>query len=430
MPRKPKQSEKPKRRPAGMGSVVVRKGSGRVSVYLPNDLDPKRQATYGPGKRQRFTSASEAGAWLDAEIERRRNPTARSASLSEPLGVYLDRWYRIYSPSMPGRTAVGYAQALQKFELIADVPLGELTHEVIQGAVAYLQTTTWRRKKKYKDGRIAEHGPAYPYSPSTIKRICATLQVALERLVPHILTYNPSRNARLGRGQPAAQPVWDAGQVDLFLSTAERMRSDLALAFRLILRRALRRGEVLALLWTDIDERRRLLLVDDTAGERVGETGDTKGRRIREIPLSDDLLTACRSHRLRQRRFSDWVFPGHKKGKPLSIRRINSIVHEISDAAGLPRITPKDMRATAATILLDENVALARVSRLLGHSNIAITGRFYDRVLMNRPDRVARLSDEFDEAFERASEAAKGTSPAPIAVPKVSGKVSRRKATR
>lgn len=417
MPRKPKPPPKPKRRAPNTGSVMVRK-DGRVAVYFPKDLAPKRLPVYGPAKGQSFTSAAAATAWLDAEVVRRRTP--HSTTLDEALGSYLARWWKTHAPGWPSRTAKNYARMLKHFGSIGDVTLRALmTHDDIRSALAAMQTGTWRRKKRNKGGALVEHGPAYPYAPSTIQQARGTLHTALEDLVPHILPYNPVKRVKLSRQQSQGQPVWDAEQVDLFEATAREMRPDLYFAYRLVLRRALRRGEVLAISATDIDTRRRLLMVEETAGDVVGETGETKGRKRREIPLGE-LLDDARWHRGRQLHPSDWMFPGQKPGKPFSLGQFNLVTNQICDAAGLPRITPKDMRATAATILLDQNVSLARVSRLLGHSTIAITAKFYDRILRSPQSRVDQLATDFDEAFKRASEAVSGSNPDVEVSPKVS----------
>jgi integrase len=407
MPRKkpPPEPDPPRRRPPGAGSVVVR-GNGRIGVYLPKDLDPKRRPIYGPGPRQRFASAEQATAWLDAEITRRRNPTVRSATLSEPLGAYLARWLDLYGPSMAERTRAGRVHALRRFQSIAHVALDDLTPDIVQGALVALQAATWRRCKRV-DGKVVPFGPARPYTPSTIRLARSVLHLVLGTLVPHILPYNPVARTKLPKDQPIPQPVWDAAQSDRFLSVVEDRRPDLLPAFLLLLQRGLRRGEVLSLRWADLDARRKLAQVDETAGLRSGETGGTKGRRTRDIPLSDAYVDLLLAHRKAQDPPSQWMFPGRSPDKPLSLGQFNAVTRQLVQAAGLPRITPKDMRATAATILLDENVALARVSRLLGHSTVAVTARFYDRVMEQRRDRTERLAGELDAAFKRASDASK-----------------------
>ncbi|MCC6833312.1 MAG: site-specific integrase [Thermoleophilia bacterium] len=389
----------PTRRRRGSGSVSVRSDS-RVVVTLPADLDPERRPLYSPpGTRTAWASVEQAARWLDAEVARRRNPAPERATGDEQLGAYLARWYRLYSPTWPERTATAYRQSLRLFAGIAAVRLSELTHEVVQGALARLQQATWRRTRK--DGTPT--GEPKPYSARTLQQARTALGLALEGLVPDVLAANPVRRTRLGRRQPPTQPVWDGAQAERFLAAAEATEPQHALALRLILHRGLRRGEVLALCWADLDERRAVLTVDETAGRRAGQTGDTKGRRSREIPLSRDLLARLAAHRAGRRRPTPWVFANPETGLPWSVETLRAAADRAIRAAGLPRISLKDMRATCATLLLDQGEPLPRVSELLGHADVSVTARAYQRVLRLTEARAADVAEGLDAAFVRAA---------------------------
>lgn len=405
MPRRKPQPAPPQptRRRRGSGSVAVRK-DGRVAVVLPADLDPERRPLYSPpGTRTAWASAEQASRWLDAEVARRRNPTPDRATADEQLGAYLARWYRLYSPTWPVRTRVAYAGALRHFATIATVRLSDLTHEVVQHALAELQAATWQHKRR--DGKPTD--APRPYSRYTISHARTVLRIALQNLVPDVLAYNPVARTRLARQQQPAQPVWDGEQAARFLAVAEAEIPHLALACRLILHRALRRGEVLALRWPDLDEARSVLTIDETAGERVGEAGDTKGRRTRDIPLSADLLARLLAHKAARRRPSPWVFANPATGQPYSREALREAVARAVKAAGLPPITAKDMRATAATVLLDQGVPLPRVADLLGHADVATTAKFYARTIKLTEARVSDVAEGLDAAFTRAAGAEK-----------------------
>jgi integrase len=405
MPRAPKQPAPTKRRPRDTGSVGQRRSDGRFFAILPPDLDPKRRPVYGWGKGRPFTDRDDAAAWLAAEVARLRDPTPGGATRREPLGAYLARWHRTYGPGWPVRTRKAYRAAILHWAPIGDVPLGELTHEHVQIGLAAIQRATWSYTRK--DGSRA--GPARPYSRRTILQARSVLHQALDQLVPHILARNPVKRSRLARGQEPPQPVWDAAEADRFLEAADREAPHLALAFRLILKLALRRGEVLALTWADLDTRRHVLTIDETAGDRAGEAGETKGRRLREQPLVRELEARLEAHRRRQHPPSRWIFS--HDGRAYSARRLDDLARRLCDRAGVPRIAPKDMRATAATIYLDQGISLARVSRLLGHASTAVTAQHYDRVLRQQEARVAHLAEELEAAFRRATDEARPPTP-------------------
>lgn len=406
-PRKP--VAPPRRRARGTGSVGTR-ADGRVYAALPPDCDPGRRPHYGPGNRRRFADEAEARAWLAAEAARlRAHPGA--AHPGEQLGAYLTRWLKIYGPAMPPRTRAAYTVALRHWLPHAGtVTLGALTHEHLQGALAAMQAAGWVRYRR--DG--SPIGTARPYSPRTLAHALAVLRHALAAMVPDVLATNPCRRVRLARSQPAEAPVWDAAEAEAFIAAAEVAVPHLALAYKLILRRGLRRGEVVALQWADVRAHEGLLTVDETAGTRAGTAGGTKGRRTRDIPLSGAQVAEFAAHRAAQARPGRYVFTNPRTGTGYSVSALGRHVARLAALAGVPPIGLKDMRATCSTTLLDEGIPLPRVSRLLGHADARVTAQHYDRVIAARADRVTRVADELDAAYARAAEAARQHRPRPL----------------
>lgn len=371
--------------------------NGRVFIILPKDLDPKRRPHYGPGRRQRFADAAQATRWLDAEIARRRAPSARSASVAEPLGAYLARWYKNHEPGWPAKTASAYRLGLRRWAHLGHVRLGELTREVVQGGIADLQRMTWT----YRDKHGKPTSEPRPYSRRTIAQAASILHQALEDLIPDVLSHNPARSRRRSQqGADAEQPVWTAEQADHFLAVAARMAPDLELGYRLILRRALRVGELVALEWSDLDPQRRTLRIDESAIPNSEQSGPTKTRTTRDIPLSADLVARFQAHRHAYPSTRPFVFV--RGGRRISVDTLRNVWDRIILAARVPRITPKDGRATCATLLLDAGTPLPQVQQLLGHATIATTSRHYARVLRRRQEQIAELGEAFDAALRSA----------------------------
>jgi integrase len=68
-------------------------------------------------------------------------------------------------------------------------------------------------------------------------------------------------------------------------------------------------------------------------------------------------------------------------GTPLDPDRVNRKVQTITEAAGLGRWTPHELRHSAASILLATGVPLKVVSEMLGHSSIRVTADVYGHLL-------------------------------------------------
>jgi integrase len=176
--------------------------------------------------------------------------------------------------------------------------------------------------------------------------------------------------------------------------TAEQARTLLACAaghrfealFVLALKTGMRRGELLALHWQDVDLEAGVLQVRGTlrrtrAGLAIGTPKTASARR--KVALSAGSVAALRRHRARQdeerRRLGDgWqdfglVFP-NGLGRPMEPRDfLFSHFRPLLVAAGLPPITFHALRHTAATLLLGQGEHPKVVQELLGHAQVSIT---------------------------------------------------------
>jgi integrase/recombinase XerC len=125
-----------------------------------------------------------------------------------------------------------------------------------------------------------------------------------------------------------------------------------------------------------------------------------KGAKERAVPFGhpardalDAWLRAGRPH-LSGRTSRDALFLGTKGGRlqPTVVRRI---VSGAARAAGMPHLSPHDLRHSAATHLLDGGADLRAVQELLGHSSLAST-QIYTHV------STERLRSAFKQAHPRA----------------------------
>ena len=101
-----------------------------------------------------------------------------------------------------------------------------------------------------------------------------------------------------------------------------------------------------------------------------------KGRKDREIPLTDDLRVWLRYfYRNRQNKTSSHLFQtSHSDGGPIKADTINKIIKKSSRRAKLNKtVTAHTIRHTFATQHLENGVNIRQVQNLLGHANIRTT---------------------------------------------------------
>ncbi|GEQ62013.1 hypothetical protein VL4N_13810 [Vagococcus lutrae] len=105
----------------------------------------------------------------------------------------------------------------------------------------------------------------------------------------------------------------------------------------------------------------------------------TAGRRI--ISLDDDTIKILKEWQKRQNSIGDFEFILSYTGEPLGKSAIGRIVKRHARIAGVPIISPKGLRHSHASFLINELKAnpLA-VQKRLGHSDVQITLSVYSHL--------------------------------------------------
>jgi integrase len=154
----------------------------------------------------------------------------------------------------------------------------------------------------------------------------------------------------------------------------------------------LRRGELIALHWRDVDLAKRKITVrrSVSGGE---ELQSTKGRRFREVPIPDQAMAALRRLQRRGEFVSpdDYVF-ANRYGRRIDGSALRRRFQRARDAAALEPLRFHDLRHTYGSLLVAGGVDLVSVKAAMGHSRITTTERYLH----------ARPADEQADLFTRA----------------------------
>lgn len=98
-----------------------------------------------------------------------------------------------------------------------------------------------------------------------------------------------------------------------------------------------------------------------------------KGKKDRFVPLSPILLDALRDY-WRMAGMTRWMFPGRDDSKPISGERVQAATRDAAKRAGLAkRVSPRTLRHSYATHLLESGVDLLTIQKLLGHTSLNAT---------------------------------------------------------
>lgn len=165
----------------------------------------------------------------------------------------------------------------------------------------------------------------------------------------------------------------------------------------------LRWGEAVGLQVRDVDLERRRISVERNAVELSGRIheGTPKSHHRRAVPVPRFLANRL-AGQLEGKGSADLVFPG-PDGRHLRSARVHadnySWFASALDAAGAPRITPHDLRHTAASFAVSAGANVKAVQRMLGHASAAMTLDVYADLFDKDLDAVG---DALDDAVSRS----------------------------
>lgn len=207
-----------------------------------------------------------------------------------------------------------------------------------------------------------------------------------------LIARNPCDGMRLPR-KTRKRPVYlNHGQVEeLAVAAGEHQTLVLLLAYT-----GLRWGEATGMRVRDLDLLRlrpRALITENAV--QVGSTihvGTTKGHKQRSVPLARFLVP----HLARQcegKGHEALLFPG-PDGEHLERPHTSSGWFDKAVAtAGVPRVTPHDLRHTAASLAVSAGANVKAVQRMLGHASAAMTLDLYADLFDDDLEAVATALD-------------------------------------
>ncbi|MDR1913786.1 MAG: site-specific integrase [Clostridiales bacterium] len=188
----------------------------------------------------------------------------------------------------------------------------------------------------------------------------------------------------------------------------------LDIAFWLDLGTGLRIGELLGLSFSDINIEKHELTVTK-ALKNVREYSDENhsdykmklespktGTSLRTVPLPASLIAPLKSYLLDQKKkciqlgipyTENRLIFTSETGRPLDSKNVRTAWKRTLFRAGVEYRCFHNIRHTYATKLFEQGVELLTVSRLLGHSNIAITANTYTHVMPKVKNNAAQMLD-------------------------------------
>jgi integrase len=390
------------------GTITKRKRSdGRIAWGYVFDA-----GNDGTGKRIQFTKsgfetkreAQDALRTAIGETEAIRNAPA---PIEVPtFAVFFERWMQQHaSRRCSAKTLEAYGQhaayAIREFGL---VPVNKLTPELLEVALNKLQDSG------AKQGR--------PLSTKTIRHISFVVSGALSKGVRwKLIARNPMDDVDRPKLTKAKPRILDHDKMKQLLDRAQGTR----LYPLLVLAAATgcRRGELLALEWSDLDPTTGALQVSKSLEEtKQGlRIKSTKSGEPRHFSVPRSALQVLAHHREQQDSDRKMFGPDYQEHGLIFCRpdgahympdQMSSRVTAFARKAGLPGIGLHSLRHSHASQLISSGAPITAVSDRLGHANSAITLSIYSHAL---PADVSAAAEVWNNAMASVIDADRKSKP-------------------
>jgi integrase len=322
-----------------------------------------------------------------------------AAPLPKTLSMLLEEFFRQHvDQKLAPKTIERYhEQAAYLDPELLRMPIDEITSLHL--------TREWNRLLE-RGGHQRRTKQPRPLSAKTVRNIAGVVSSAFARAIRWgLLSTNPATNSEPPRVKKRYGIALTATQQAMVFETASGpwcMAAFLEVAAAL----GARRGEVLALRWSDLQDGRATIARSLTQTKQILTFKGTKTERPRVVKVPESTLATVEAHRKRQDEFRCQFGPDYRTdldlifanpdGTPLKPDSVSATVSLLFRRLKLPKgASLHSLRHTHTSHLLADGVPLPVVAARLGHSSVRVTADIYSHMIHGQDDEAARRWDEF-----------------------------------
>lgn len=204
-----------------------------------------------------------------------------------------------------------------------------------------------------------------------------------------VIIKNPMRKVDPPRVEKKGVDALSKEETERFFLALNGCELDFKCVMYLLITTGLRRGEACGLQWDDVDFKNKTISVNRSvtytpeSGIVVAKPKTTTS--IRTIPVMNTTMQLLRQLKREQQQEHPYtvltkafVFPS--LDSPFAARDPNNITRKMRrfiKRAGLPNVSPHDLRHSCATLLLGSGADIKSVQQILGHADASTTLNYY-----------------------------------------------------
>lgn len=226
-------------------------------------------------------------------------------------------------------------------------------------------------------------------SPATVKIIRNVLSKAFQTAIDwELIDKNPTERVKGPSIEKKSKEIWSAEESKIFLEECDELRWKVA--FSLALHTGMRRGEVLALKWDNVDFEKYTVKIKESLAytKEYGLifTTPKTSNSFREVVIPASLIELLKKLNkeqdiMKQRMGTSYhsfnLVVSTTDGKPVQPRNFARTFDRLIKKASVKKISLHGLRHTNATLLMKQGINPKIVSERLGHANVGITLDIY-----------------------------------------------------
>ncbi|BCA85129.1 site-specific integrase [Enterococcus saigonensis] len=312
-----------------------------------------------------------------------------------------DEWFEQYKNTVRESTYVAQKLAYKKhiFPLFGNLKISRISIPYCQKQVNH-----WYSYYKKYSNLIGLTSSVFKYA----------LSLRLIRSNPMDAVIRPKRKKQIDEERYSA-PYYEKEELLEFLEIAKNYPDPIYPIFRILAFTGLRKGELLALRWKDIDFEKSTLSVKQTLAtcdkwEIKFQVPKTE-KSLRTISIDSETLQVIKRWQLKQKEYflkmgikptknGEQLLFVSEENKPLYLDYVNHNLKIIINENNLKRITPHGFRHTHCSLLFESGASLKEVQVRLGHTDIKTTMDIYTHVTKKQTEETANRFADFMSSTE------------------------------
>ena len=379
------------------GYKKVGKKDGKIKyeaiVELGYDTYGKRRRI----KRIHYGNRESAELWY-AELTKKYYHKGKTLNLTDmTFKEYSDLFIKNYCiPNVSKITTKGYQTFLSHIiPIIGDIKLKDIS--------TFMLDIMYQKIKKGKKGKELSNKSLIHY----YNLISVMFRQAKKW---KLVEFNPNEDATKPKLTKKSRNYYDEENVKKLYKCLEQEPIKYRTIITLALDSGIRRSELCAIKWNDIDFKNNTLYIDNSLKVIDGVVDELKAKTdysIRTIELGNNTMELLLEYKNWQERYKKtigdkWVETNRvftdKYGNYMYPSTTNNILQKVIKKYDLPKITFHELRHTCASILNGNGVNAKAISDRLGHADASITLNTYTHSFDESKKECAKVFDKLHDS--------------------------------